>query len=149
MPLVYGPFEHHVGHLPPPALLLGLVTLEGNGKIKYTEDYDTNTSVHANGASIPDIGLHFKPVEITEKEFKVHLWMCLGGICEPPRDVPRNMELDSDWLVREMKDGFEFGNQINSKSYRLDTDTRVMLRWWAIPAEEQPPVPDTFPHESQ
>jgi hypothetical protein len=149
-PLVYGPFEHHVDHLPPPALLLGLVTLEGNGKIKYTEDYDTNTSVNANGASIPDIALHFKPVEITEKEFKVHLWVCLDGSCEPPpTHVPGTIELDSDWLEREMKDGFEFTNQINPKFYRLDTDTRVMLRWWAFPAEEQPPVPDTFPHESQ
>jgi hypothetical protein len=147
-PLVYGPFEHHVNHFPPPALLLGLVTLEGNGKIKYTEDYDTNTSVQANGQSIPDIALHFKPVEINEKEFKVHLWVCLGGRCEPPAaDVPTTIELRSDWLKREMKDGFDFENPIRPKFYRLDTDIRVMLRWWAIPSEEHPTVPDTFPNE--
>jgi hypothetical protein len=104
--------------------------------------------VQANGQSIPDIALHFKPVEINEKEFKVHLWVCLGGRCEPPAaDVPTTIELRSDWLKREMKDGFDFENPIRPKFYRLDTDIRVMLRWWAIPSEEHPTVPDTFPNE--
>ena len=138
-PLEYGPFDHHlVGLKEPPALLLGLITLSNEfNQIKYTEDYDTK-----GFTDLADIGVHFKPVQINVDTFRVQLWVSQETRGLRVGDHTGNtIELNSNDLKREMGEGFD----LHPIPYVLDNDTRVSLRWWAIPAEEQGHVDDTLP----
>jgi hypothetical protein len=133
-PIESGRIRHHlVGLKVPPAILLGLAPLDENNvimnEIKHIEDYNFTQE------SEPRFRLHFKAVEITPEEFKIHLWVSDRRV----REAGAGANLVS-LIVEDIKKLMHKAFNLRTIDYEKDQDEAipVTLRWWAIPAEEPP-----------
>lgn len=151
-PLVYGPFKHYLPNLKvPPALMLGLIGLKNDNVVKYTEDYILVTRT----------GVHFKPVEITNETFKVHLWVAKSAISTTtattaPATTSRTRTAASRpaalaeaeslggtamTTLRSTELSSLARTEVISRGpgFTIDKKIAIILRWWAIPGQEKEP----------
>lgn len=163
-PLVYGPFKHYLTGLKmPPAVLLGLVTPDKDDEVKYTEDYvfAARSGVHfkpveinpetfkvhlwvvsrttTGSASSPADSSPSSPSTVSSAPGAAGTSVATARDM-PTVSLPSSLLEASSLALRATEITRMATAEISARAttrFAIDQKATVLLRWWAIPAQEQ------------